>query len=101
MSQMRKRRGSHPYDRHFGHRAYGLHGQQEIQNPLLQDFPLRQKMTGGHNCRPLARIPQEQWEEVAQRYASGESLRRLAKRYGVSHETVRQTLRESLTNHGR
>ena len=42
---------------------------------------------------PLTRIPEKQWEEVAQRHATGESLRRLAEFYGVSHEAVRQIVR--------
>jgi TyrR family helix-turn-helix protein len=39
-------------------------------------------------------IPEDQWEELAQRHANDESLRQLAKRYGVSHEAVRQALKK-------
>jgi Mor family transcriptional regulator len=39
-------------------------------------------------------IPEEQWEEVAQRNAKGESLRQLAKVYGVSYEAVRQVVKK-------
>ncbi len=42
---------------------------------------------------PLTHIPEEQWEEVAQRHVNGESLRLLAKSYGVSHEAVRQVVK--------
>lgn len=41
---------------------------------------------------PLTQIPEEEWEEVARRNADGESLRLLAKRYGVSHEAIRQVV---------
>lgn len=40
-----------------------------------------------------AHIPQERWVEVAQRHSNGESLRQLAKIYGVSHEAIRQVVK--------
>jgi Mor family transcriptional regulator len=42
---------------------------------------------------PLTQIPREQWVEVVERNANGESLRHLAKVYGVSHEAVRQIVK--------
>jgi hypothetical protein len=49
---------------------------------------------------PLTHIPEEQWEEVTQRHANGESLRLLAKSYGVSHEAVRQVLGRCRSENG-
>ena len=43
---------------------------------------------------PRTRIPGDRWEEVVQRYTNGESLRLLAKLYGISHEAVRQVLKK-------
>ncbi len=40
------------------------------------------------------RIPRERWPEVVAR-AQGESLRSIARGFGVSHETVRAVLRSA------
>lgn len=87
-TSVRRRRGSNPHDR-FNLETQKLYEQQEIVDPVRIIEP-------NIRCRyfmPLTRIPQEQWPDVAQRNANGESLRQLAKCYGVSHEAVRQVLR--------
>jgi hypothetical protein len=67
-----------------------LHEQQEIIDPIV--LPPRRKSQGRYAV-PLTHIPQEKWEEVALRHTDGESLRRLAKIYGVSHEAIRQIVK--------
>lgn len=47
-----------------------------------------------HSAPLLTRIPKSEWDRVAHRYANGESLRQLAKVYGVSHEAVRQIIKK-------
>ena len=64
-----------------------LHERQEIVDPIL---PPPRKKSQGRYFVSLTRIPEEHWEEVARRNAGGESLRLLAKRYGVSYEAIRQ-----------
>jgi hypothetical protein len=66
-----------------------LHEQQEIVDPIL--LPPSKKPRSRYSVS-LTQIPECQWEEVAHRKASGESLRQLATMYGVSHETIRQIL---------
>jgi hypothetical protein len=77
----------------MGYPACGLHEQQEIHDPLISGSSHQDK-PHSHNCKALTRIPQDRWAEVAQRHASGESLRQLSKEYGVSHEAVRQILKK-------
>jgi hypothetical protein len=84
----RKRRDSNPHDR-FILKTHKLYEQQEIVDPILLPPAGSQR----RYSVPLTHIPQERWEEVAQRYACDESLRLLAKHYGVSHEAVRQILK--------
>jgi hypothetical protein len=71
--------------------ALRLHEQQEIVDPFVLP-PLRTRQ--GRYSVPRTQIPEDQWEEVAQRHTGGESLRQLARCYGVSHEAVRQVLRK-------
>lgn len=72
-----------------------LYEQQEISDPmLLASHRLRQ----GRSSVPRTQIPERRWEEAAQRHARGESLRQLAKRFGVSHEAVRHVLIRYLSN---
>ena len=66
-----------------------LHERQEIVDPL----PATKKLPHGRYSVSLTRIPQDQWAEIAHRHAKGESLRKLSKWYGVSHEAVRQVLK--------
>jgi hypothetical protein len=70
--------------------AIKAHEQQEIVDPLLlASDSIRQRRFSV----PRTRTGEDQWKEVAQRHAGGESLRRLAKGYGIPHEAVRQTLK--------
>jgi hypothetical protein len=64
-----------------------LYERQEIVDPII---PQTRRRSQGRYSMSLTQIPEEQWEEVAQRHAGGDSLRQLAKWYGVSHEAVRQ-----------
>ena len=66
-----------------------LHERQEIVDPL----PLTKAPHRSRYSMSLTQIPEEQWEEVALQHTNGESLRQLAKVYGVSHEAVRQVLK--------
>ena len=83
---------------------YAAHGEQDAANHvllrsehtlvLLNRFPY----TNGHLLiSPVAHvadpveIPASVWAELADRYKT-QSLRDLAKEYGVSHETVRRVL---------
>jgi Mor family transcriptional regulator len=68
-----------------------LHEQQEIIDPILQS-PSRKSQS--RYFVPLTQIPEEQWEDIARRNVAGESLRLLAKDYGVSHEAIRQVIRK-------
>jgi hypothetical protein len=71
--------------------ALKLHEQQEIIDPTILP-PCRTRQAWYRV--PSTQIPADQWAEVAQRHANGQSLRELAKLYGVSHEAVRQVLKE-------
>jgi hypothetical protein len=64
-----------------------LYERQEIVDPILLSPPQRSQR---RYSVPLTHIPQDQWEEVAQRHAHGESLRRLGRVYGISYEAIRQ-----------
>jgi hypothetical protein len=75
-----------------------LYEQQEVIDPI--PYPPRKKRQGRYSV-PLTHIPQEQWEDVAQRHATGESFRQLGRSFGVSHEAIRQivlNLREHETD---
>jgi len=67
-----------------------LHEQQEIIDPIVP--PPHRKGQGWYTV-PRTQIPTDQWAEIAQQHANGQSLRQLAKLYGVSHEAVRQALK--------
>ncbi len=75
-----------------------LHERQEILDPILfvpQSFGFK----GSNNSlsrysKPRTHFSQEQWQEVALRNASGESLRQLAKIYSVSYEAIRQVIKK-------
>jgi hypothetical protein len=71
-----------------------LHERQEIIDPL--PLPPCKRVSQGRYSVPLTQIPQEQWEEVAHRNSSGESLRSLAKDYSVSYEAVRQVVKRAV-----
>src|SRR4051812_21901607 len=66
-----------------------LHEQQEITDPIVRPPT---NLLQGRYSRPQTQIPEDRWQEVAQRHTWGESLRLLAKRCGVSHEAVRQCI---------
>ena len=66
-----------------------LYERQEIVDPILLPRPQRSQR---RYSVPLTHIPEDQWEEVAQRHAHGESLRSLGGVYGVSYEAIRQLL---------
>lgn len=68
-----------------------LHELQEIVDPL--PLPAAKKVPHGRYSVCLAHIPEDQWVEVARRNSNGESLRQLAKAYGVSYEAVRQIVK--------
>ncbi len=42
---------------------------------------------------PRRGIPRDQWPDVLHRIERGDSLRQIAKSYGVSYETVRRTVK--------
>jgi hypothetical protein len=67
-----------------------LHERQEILAPIV--LPLNMNSQGRYVV-PRTQIPIDQWTEVARRHANGQSLRQLAKLYGVSYEAVRQVLK--------
>jgi hypothetical protein len=74
-----------------------LYEQQEIINPLV---PLPHGKSQRRYTLPRTQIPTDQWAEVAQRHANCQSLRQLAKLYGVSHEAVRQVIKRHSQNTG-
>jgi DNA invertase Pin-like site-specific DNA recombinase len=41
---------------------------------------------------PLYKVPPTEWPRVVQRVAQGESLRQVARSYGVSYEAIRRIL---------
>jgi hypothetical protein len=67
-----------------------LHERQEIIDPILRPA---HRTSQGRYLMPLTQIPEEQWEGLARRNANGESLRQLARVYGVSHEAIRQIVK--------
>jgi hypothetical protein len=54
-----------------------------------QDQPVAHSFTRLTAMRKLA-LPQSEWAGVAARIANGESLRVVARTYGISHESVRR-----------
>ena len=60
--------------------------------PPLSVFPPPPQRRPGPDT-PRRGIPLDQWPEVLRRSEQGESLRQIAHSYGVSHETVRRTLK--------
>ena len=74
-----------------------LYEHQEIIDPMI---PPPHSKNQHQNTLPRTRIPADQWVEVAQLHANGQSLRQLAKLYGVSHEAVRQVLKRQSQNSG-
>ena len=59
--------------------------------PPLSVFPPPQRRPGP--ATPRRGIPRDQWPDVLHRIEQGDSLRQVAKSYGVSYETVRRTLK--------
>jgi hypothetical protein len=66
--------------------------------PPLSVFPPQQQRRPGP-ATPRRGIPRDQWPEVLHRSEQGDSLRQIAKSYGVSYETVRRTVKAAL-QHG-
>jgi Homeodomain-like domain len=60
--------------------------------PPLSVFPPPPQRRPGP-ATPRRGIALDQWPEVLRRIEQGETLRQIAKDYGVSHETVRRTLK--------
>jgi DNA-directed RNA polymerase sigma subunit (sigma70/sigma32) len=71
-----------------------LYERQEIVDPLYYSPACAHSLniTSRFGSVPT-RLPVEQWEIVTKRHLEGESLRQLAKVYGVSHEAVRQIVK--------
>ena len=61
-------------------------------SPLVVPSQLRKQRRPGP-ANPRYGVPRDQWPNVVQRIEQGESLRRVAKDYGVSYETIRRVLR--------
>jgi DNA-binding NarL/FixJ family response regulator len=59
--------------------------------PPLSVFSPQQRRPGP--ATPRRGIPLEQWPDVLHRIEQGDSLRQIAKSYGVSYETVRRVVR--------
>ncbi len=78
--------------------SLSLHERQEILDPILfvpQSFQLKgSKKPLSRYSKPRSHFSQEQWQEVVLRNTSGESLRQLAKIYGVSYEAIRQVIKK-------
>jgi hypothetical protein len=70
--------------------ALNLYERQEIVDPLLSAKFWQQDRRSIHTTH----IPEREWSEVAQRYDNSESLRQLARAYGVSHESIRQVIKK-------
>ncbi|GHO54474.1 hypothetical protein [Ktedonobacter robiniae] len=63
--------------------------EQAFENPV--GIPLSQRRPGPHH--PQWKIPQVEWQTVLQRVTENhEPLRKVAKDYGVSYETIRRTV---------
>ena len=60
--------------------------------PPLSVFPPHQQRRPGPDT-PRRGIPRDQWPDVLHRIEQGNSLRQIAKSYGVSYETVRRTVK--------
>ncbi len=72
-----------------------LHERQEISDPIFMSKSFQFKRSKRPLTRystPRTQIPQDKWQEIATKNASGESLRQLAQVYGVSHEAIRQVI---------
>ena len=67
--------------------------------PLSILPPRKQRRPGP--ATPRRGIPHEQWPEVLHRIEQGDSLRQIAHSYGVSHETVRRTLKAARKQGGK
>jgi DNA-binding NarL/FixJ family response regulator len=68
----------------------------------LPDFTLsllREQRRPGPD-KPRRGIPSEQWPEVLRRVEQGDTLRQVAHDYGVSHETVRRTVKAARKQQG-
>ncbi len=60
----------------------------------LQPCPSQPNPTLPRYAKPRTHLPQDKWQEIAHRNASGESLRQLAEIYGVSYEAIRQVIKK-------
>ena len=61
----------------------------DADTPVL--LPQQQRRPGP--ATPRRGIPLDQWPDVLHRIEQGDSLRQIAKSYGVSYETVRRVVR--------
>jgi hypothetical protein len=74
--------------------ALTLYERQEIVDPIRV---VAHKNSQSRYSAALNQIPQEKWVEVAQRHVNGESLRQLGRIFHVSHEAIRQIVKNSST----
>jgi Homeodomain-like domain len=70
-----------------------------VSNDDTPVFPPQPQRRPGP-ATPRRGIPREQWPDVLRRIEQGDSLRQIAKSYGVSYETVRRVVRTA-RQHGR
>ena len=71
-----------------------LHERQEIVDPLYYS-PV--PAYSPHAAFPATsiRLPAAEWAGIVELYMNGESLRQVAKKYGVSHETIRSIVKRA------
>ena len=69
-----------------------LHQRQEILDPIMIIGEKSNSEPSSILQKSNLTVPFEKWGEIAARHANHESLRQLAREYGVSHETIRQVL---------
>lgn len=72
-----------------------LYERQEIIDPIS----LPQKIHSSRYSVALTRIPEGKWAEITERHVNGESLRQLARAYGVSHGAIRQIVKNGAIAH--
>jgi hypothetical protein len=65
----------------------------------LSVFPPHTQRRPGPDT-PRRGIPPEQWPDVLRCLEQGQTLRQIAKAYGVSYETVRRTVKAARTREG-
>jgi hypothetical protein len=70
--------------------SLNLHEKQEIVDLLFYEV----STSNTRFSVPRSSIPEDKWDEIVQRNANGESLRKLAVEYIVSYETIRQIIKK-------